>query len=351
MLPNLTPRARLLLAGAFVPLLALLWVYWPALVETQRLWATNPQYSHGYLVPVFAAFLLWLRRGRLRTEALAPSWWGLPLAAVAVVLFLAGTWFYQASLERYSLIPCLAGLVLAVGGWNALRWALPSVLFLFFMLEPPYYLATSLAAPLQSLATDASTFVLQTIGLPAVSEGNVIHINDEHIGIVEACNGLRMLLVFFALSTGMALVVNVPLGDRLFLVFSSVPVALVSNIARIVITGVLGQFVSSNAAHVFYHDVAGLLMMPLALGILWLELKLLACLLIESPHAARPKARERKRPEAAAAVRRQRPTRPTAAAPRPARPSRRPASAPAEPVATEPPVEQDASVPPQRASA
>ena len=166
------------------------------------------------------------------------------------------------------------------------------MLFLFFMLEPPYYLATSLAAPLQSLATDASTFVLQTIGLPAVSEGNVIHINDEHIGIVEAYNGLRMLLVFFALSTGMALAVNAPLGDRLFLVFSSIPVALVSNIARIVVTGVLGQFVSSNAAHVFYHDVAGLLMMPLALGILWLELKLLACLLIASPHAVRPQTRE-----------------------------------------------------------
>jgi exosortase len=338
MLPNLTPRARLLLAGASVPLL-LLWVYWPTLVESERLWARNPQYSHGYLVPIFAAFLLWLRRDRLKTDTLAPSWWGLPLVILALVTYLGGTWFYQTPLERYSLLPCLAGLVLAVGGWKALRWALPSILFLFFMLEPPYYVATSLSAPLQTLATNASTFVLQTVGLPAVSEGNVIHINDQHIGIVEACNGLRMLLVFFALSTGMALVISAPLGDRIFLVVSSIPIALVANIARISITGVLGQFASSDTAHVFYHDVAGWLMPALALGIMWLELKMLSCLLIETPHAVKPKARERQRPVPVSAPRRQRPARPVATAPRPTRPSRRPA-----------PVEPK-SEPPQRTSA
>src|SRR5262249_58253429 len=127
----------------------------------------------------------------------------------------------------------------------------------------------ALSASLQTVATEASTFVLQTIGLPAVSEGNVIRINDSLIGIVEACSGLRMLVVFFALSTGMALVVKAPLGDRLILVASSVPIALVVNVVRITITGALHETVNSRVADVFFHDVAGWLMMPLALALLW----------------------------------------------------------------------------------
>src|SRR5262249_49418232 len=146
----------------------------------------------------------------------------------------------------------------------------PAILFLFFMVPLPFTVATLLSAPLQGLATVCSTFVLQTLGLPALAEGNIIRINDAHIGIVEACSGLRMLVVFFALSTGMALLIKAPLGDKLFLVASSVPIALVANILRITITGMLHEMVSSEIANIFFHDVAGWLMMPLALVMLWL---------------------------------------------------------------------------------
>src|SRR5262249_55754813 len=88
-LPSPPPRPRLLLAGLAAPLAVVLWAYWPTLAETQRTWATNPQYSHGYLVPLFALLLLWLRRDRLAAEALAPCWWGLPLVGLPVGLRLA----------------------------------------------------------------------------------------------------------------------------------------------------------------------------------------------------------------------------------------------------------------------
>jgi exosortase/archaeosortase family protein len=101
----------------------------------------------------------------------------------------------------------------------------------------------------------------------------VIRLGEHRIGVVDACSGLSMLMTFLALSTGAAMVVKRPWLDRAVLVLASVPVALVSNLARIVLTGVLYERAGSKTAEVFYHDLAGWLMIPFALGLLWLLLK------------------------------------------------------------------------------
>src|SRR5258708_3103604 len=113
--------------------------------------------------------------------------------------------------DHSSLLFWLAGRRGLIGGWGAWRWNWPSILFLFFMIPLPFSVATAMSGPLQTLATICSTFLLQTLGLPALAEGNIIRINDAQIGIVEACSGLKMLVVFFALSTGMARVTSAPL--------------------------------------------------------------------------------------------------------------------------------------------
>ena len=115
--------------------------------------------------------------------------------------------------------------------------------------------------------------------IAALAEGNVILLNDAEIGIVEACSGLRMLVVFFALATAVAMVARRPLLDRLLVLASAVPIALLANIARITATGILHEFADSATANAFFHDVAGWFMMPLALVLLGIELKVLAALL------------------------------------------------------------------------
>jgi exosortase len=278
-------RLRALWPAALLvaPVLGLAWAFAGTFDDLQRTWATNPQYSHGYLVPLFALYLLWARRERLDRAALCPSVLGLPVLALGLGLRLYGAYFYYGWLETVSLVPCVAGLALTLGGRAAWRWAWPAVLFLAFMIPLPYRVATALSGPLQQLATVTSTFVMQTCGLPALAEGNVILLNDAEIGIVEACSGLRMLVVFFALATAVALVARRPLLDRLVVVASAVPIALVANIARITATGALHEFVDSATANAFFHDVAGWFMMPLALAMLWIELKLMAALLPAVP--------------------------------------------------------------------
>jgi exosortase len=278
-------RALPVVLSFALPLAALLWAYGSTLGELVRRWAGDPQYSHGYLVPAFAALLLWLRRGRLAGARLAPSRWGFAFLLTGIVMRLAGTWFYFSWLDPVSLLPCLAGVCLLAGGWAALRWAGPAVAFLFFMIPLPYNLSLALADPLQTIATEASTYALQILGRPALAEGHVILLNEVELGVVEACSGLRMLVVFFALATALALVSRRPLWEKLVLIASAVPIALVTNIARITATGFLHDTAGPELANAVFHDLAGWLMMPVALLLLGLELKLLQKLFLEAEAA------------------------------------------------------------------
>jgi exosortase len=273
----LAPRQSAVQWGLGIALAAcLIWAYWPTWLAMSQFWAHNPQYSHGYMVPLFALALLWWRRDLLRQGTFDPSCWGMPLIALGILLRLASAYVYFDWFDNVSLLPLLGGLCLLVGGRQSLAWAWPAILFLVFMLPLPYRVETALAVPLRGLATAASTFILQTVGLPALAEGNIIRINDVKIGVVEACSGLSMLLVFFALSTAVALLVQRPLWEKLTVLASAVPIAVIANVARISVTGLLHVKVGGELADAFFHDFAGWLMMPFALGLMWLELQITA---------------------------------------------------------------------------
>jgi exosortase len=269
--------------------LALLWSYGSALAAMADRWWNDPQYSHGFLVPIFAAVVLWSRRAGWQAVRWQPRWLGLPVLAVAMTLRLIAAGADIAALDAISLVPAVAGVVLLAGGTALLRWSWPAVAFLAFMLPLPFTIEVALAQPLRRLATVVSTYVLQTVGCPAFAEGNIILIEDSRLGVAEACSGLGMLLTFFALSTAFALVVDRPRIDRLVLVASAVPIALAANILRITATGVAyyASGPQSATAHAIMHDLAGWLMMPLALGMLWLELRMLDRLFIQQA-APRP---------------------------------------------------------------
>lgn len=285
--PSISLRPRVSsLTTWLLPIGCLLWVYWPTILDLASLWNSNPQYSHGFLVPVFAAFLLWFRRDKADYSAMRPNLLGLVLVMFGLGLKLLGGYGHYVSLEPFSLLPCVAGLVLLLGGRAAWRWAWPSVLFLAFMMPLPYFVAVAMSGQLQWLATITSTFVMQMLGLPALSEGNVILLNDHEIGIVEACSGLRMLVVFFALSTAVVLVIQRHWIDRVIILLSAIPIAMISNILRIIATGIMYDAGYGEMASHFFHDVAGWLMMPLALGMLWVELGLLGALFVDAPTTA-----------------------------------------------------------------
>jgi len=231
-------------------------------------WWGDPDYLHGFLVPIFAGFLLWFRRGMLEGITPRGSVWGLALIGAGAAMRWVSAYYYYELLDPASLIPCLAGLVLFVGGWRVLAWAGPSIAFLMFMVPLPGFVATLMGNPLQRVATIASTYMIQTVGVSAVAEGNVISLGETQIGVAEACNGLRNMMLFIAVASAVACMMKRPWFEKVIVVASAGPIAVIANVIRITATAVLHSMSHHELADTTYHDLAAWFMMPLAVVLL-----------------------------------------------------------------------------------
>jgi exosortase len=259
----------------------LLWCYWTSLGDVADRWANDPQHAQGYLVPVFALAILWARRGSFPARPLRGTWWAVPVALAAVGSRLAGTYYFLEWPDLASILLFLTAGLLAAGGWPLLRWAAPAVLLLGLMMPLPHRLESAVSNPLRRFSTSASAYVMQTLGMPAVAEENIILVDQLSIGVVEACSGLGMLVTLLALTVTVTFFIDRPRWEKAVLVASALPIAVAANVLRITLTGVLTWHWSSEAAAVFFHDLAGWVMMPVALLLLWLEGQVLSRLLIE----------------------------------------------------------------------
>jgi exosortase len=237
---------------------------------------SNPLYSHGYIVPLIALGLMWVRFQPFRPVPAIERWIGLGVLILGLSIRLFGVYMTMAPVDRYSFLIAILGVFMLVGGWHTIRWAGPALGFLFFMMPLPSVLEHNVLWRLQTLASVGSTFVLQTIGMAAFREGNLIKIPGANLNIADACSGLRMLTIFLALAVAMVFLIERPWWDKFIILLSAIPIALVVNIIRITVTGLLYWMVpESEFAKKIGHDWAGFFMMPLALGFLWVELQIL----------------------------------------------------------------------------
>ena len=258
----------------------LVWLYWPVLLGFARRWESDPQYSHGPMIPLVAVAIVWMRGVPTDDQSLNPSWWGLPMLVTGLLLKLVGRFYYFESLEAVSLIPVAAGACLMLAGVRLFRSLWPAIVFLLFMMPLPYRLEVGVLQPLQNLATTVSTFALQTLGFASRHEGNVVWIGRTPVGVAEACSGLRMLTGFAALAAAAAFVIERERWKRIVLLSSAVPVALICNVCRVTLMGLVHSATENSDIHGMLHDVLGWLMPLGAVALLWAELLMLDCLLI-----------------------------------------------------------------------
>lgn len=306
----------------------------------------QPSYSHGWIIPLIALYIMWSRRPNPSAQEPArgvqeESFLGLmpcsnlkPVMGVAAVALIGGLilensvlqylslivlcvvalayimvgqpfqkvsdlerWggvgillvalsvrtFYAAPIHmepvnRLTFIAAILGLFLMVGGWHLIKWAGPSLGFLLFMYPLPTAIERPLLGNLQTIAAMASETVLVILGLPVVREGNNIMVDGMSLAVAEACSGLRMVTIFGAMALAMVLLAKRPWWDRLIILLSAIPIALLVNVIRIVMTAVLLPLIPDKAIQGIIHDWAGFAMMPLAMGLLYLELKFLSSL-------------------------------------------------------------------------
>jgi exosortase len=257
------------------------WAYWSSLKALSELWSNDTNYSHGWFVVPIAIVIGWTRRDMIDRSQIRLRWWNfLPLAAILGLRYVLFD-LNEQYLETATIPFVVAALTLAIGGWHLLRAIWPAALFLFLMLPLPPSLNGTMAGPLQAVATAGSVGLLQAFGLPVLAEGNVIIVGAERLEVARACNGLSMMLSFVTLITAMVILVRRPIWERVVLLMSTVPIAIISNILRITATAWCFQYLGHDLSEKYAHDWAGYLMMPVALGLVLLELKLMSWLIVE----------------------------------------------------------------------
>jgi exosortase len=285
-LKRLLPESKVQLAWLALGI-AFVVFHWTSVRYLYSSWMHQEDYQHGFVVPIFSVALLWIRRDMIPKAGTPGSLWGLAFFAVWASLRWTAIYFNYGSLPEVSMLFFFAGTAIFVGGWEGLHWAWPSIIFLFFMIPLPGAVQGLASEQLQTRATQLSTYVIQTLGIAAIAQGNVIQLTDRPLEVARACSGLRMMMLFFALCIGAAFVTQRPLWEKLLIIASAAPIAVAANVARIVLTAVIYEIASLwptvidlDTAGELIHDWAGYMMMPIGLLFLLAETTLLSKLLV-----------------------------------------------------------------------
>src|ERR1700738_330769 len=202
-------------------------------------WWTDPDYGHGFFVPLFSCFVLWRQRRRWIETEIRPSNLGLVVMLGAVGLLLIGSLGAELFTSRFSLIVLLAGMILFLAGWPMLRAVAFPLAFLILMIPIPVIIYNQITFPLQLLASRFATFWLELVRVPVLREGNVLILPNYSLEVVEACSGIRSLMTLITLAIAYGYLVEPRRWVRYSLAILMIPIAIVSNAIRIMGTGVL----------------------------------------------------------------------------------------------------------------
>jgi exosortase len=268
-LQDYVQRRPVLLAGVSIGVLLLL-MYWKIAAKLVADWYQIPDYSHGFLVPFFALFLLWDKRPKLRKMAVEPAWAGVSLLLVGVLTLFFGVYGAELFLSRISFVLIVAGLIWMFCGRAILREVLFPLGVLLLAIPFPEIIFNQITFPLQLLASRAASTLLPLLGVPVFREGNVIQLPVMKLEVAEACSGIRSLMSLFTLSVFYGYFLERTSTRRWIMALASIPIAVCANALRIVGTGLCVQYWDPSKAEGFFHEFSGWVMFVISLACLYL---------------------------------------------------------------------------------
>ncbi len=282
--PTMT-RVRLCVVAALIGL-----AYWePIRHSLVTRWLNDGNWSHGWLVPVFSLYFVSMRREELSRAVVKPSYVGAVILVLALALrFVSAWWWAMAYPQALSLIGTLLGVTLLLGGWQIIRITWFPIVFLVFAVPLPGWLFVELTQPLRAFASAAAAAIMPFFATDLWTEAQAVVIDystpggkQGRLNVEEACSGMRLMMSFVTLGVAMAYLGYRPIWQRVLMVAACVPTAVACNTVRVTTTGLLFIHGYDDLAKGSPHQMLGLVMLVLALGMYALLAYVLSHLFVE----------------------------------------------------------------------
>lgn len=232
-------------------------VYWQVFRKLVFDWANDGNYSHGFVIVPLALYFVWERRAKLQAITPRPTWFGLVVVAGSIFVLMAGLLGAELFLTRISLLGVLAGIILFILGWTHLRALMFPLAFLLLMIPLPALIFNQIAFPLQLFASRAGEFAISSADIPVLREGNVLVLANTSLEVAEACSGIRSLISLLTLGIVLGYFADPRAWVRALIALSTIPVAIISNGARVAGTGIAAHRWGPAAAEGFFHEFSG----------------------------------------------------------------------------------------------
>ncbi len=227
-------------------------VYAPIILDAAKQWISNDNYAHGFFIFPVSIGLLWMRRDRIRTAERRPEAWGL-LLVIAGLLGAMGSYLLQIKyIGMWSLIPTLAGGIIALHGRNLWKVTQFSVWFLLFAAPIPNSFLGPLTGQIQGISCTGAAMIMSTLGYPVIQHANVLEVPGASLEVATACSGFHKLISLLAFAAIYGHLFLNTLGKRSLLILLAVPIALLVNVLRIcglVAAAIYGGLPTLHALH------------------------------------------------------------------------------------------------------
>jgi exosortase len=266
---SLAESRRVAWAAGLIVLL-LIAVYYQVLWKLVVDWWEIPDASHGFLLPPFAAYLVWSTRTTLCRTELRPMWSGVFIVAAGLALLVLGVFGAELFLSRISLLIALTGLILSFGGRKLLAELRFPLLILLLAIPIPAIIYNEITLPLQTLAARAAGALLPLFAVPVLREGHVIVLPSMKLEVAQACSGIRSLMSLLTISILYGYFLERSLWKRTMLALATLPIAIAANCLRIVGTGICVQYWNPDEALGFFHEFSGWVIFLVSLLCLYL---------------------------------------------------------------------------------
>ena len=255
--------------------LLLLWglLFWPIIPGLWNVWMIDSNNSHGVLVPLMVAYLIWQRRNDIAWGQASPSLWGLGLLTGSLLIYLLSLRMHIAFFGRLTMVGTLAGLLWWNLGGRIFRQLLFPMAFLVFMIPVPDSVSGTITFPLQLFAASTSATVIRALGIPVLQEGTMLYFANAMLEVSEACSGIRSAMAYLTLGVLFTHLAGDAMGrvGKSILLLSTLPLALLVNILRISGTGLLASLLGEQIARGFLHEFSGMVVFAFGFLLFWSE--------------------------------------------------------------------------------